>query len=140
LECSVVEDPIFLAQNSREIDLAIRVPASLALPVNIRVDPRSIRRVLLEGTDLAFERTADAIHFTLPPQTTDRINSAEFQTHLNCRGLDLRFEHADPERRAGFYATDPSLPCSGKRQPTWSSHSGKQSSCSGSTPMWQTSR
>jgi len=37
---------------------------------------------------------------TLPAQAEDRINSGEFQTHLYWPGIDLRFEHADPERRS----------------------------------------
>jgi hypothetical protein len=101
--CAVVNDPIYTAQNPREIDFAIRVPRDTAISISVHVDPSSIRRVLLEGTDLAFERKTGDLRFTLPPQSSDRINSAEFHTHIVYRGLDVRFEHADPDRRAAFY-------------------------------------
>jgi len=105
--CQIVTDITYLAQNPREIDFAVRVPTSTALPMSVRTDPSAVRRVLLEGTDLDFTRTADGIQFNLPAQTTDRINSAEFHTHIVYPGLDVRFEHADPERKAGYYANIP---------------------------------
>jgi hypothetical protein len=103
--CEVVTDKTYVTQNAREIDLALRVPKSIPLDLTVRVDPAAIRRILLEGTDLSFARSSDNVHFTLPAQTTDRINSAEFHTHIIYRGVDVRFEHADPERRYGPYAS-----------------------------------
>ena len=105
--CEVVKDAIYTAQNPREIDFAVRIPKSIAVSVSVSADPGVVRRVLLEGSDLDFKRQPGSVSFLLPAQTTDRPNSAEFQTHIVYRGLDVRFEHADPVRRAGKYADGP---------------------------------
>jgi hypothetical protein len=62
---------------------------------------------LLEGVDLPFTTDAPGIQFTIPPEPVDRVNSGEFQTHILWPGIDLRFEHGDPARRAGKYAEGP---------------------------------
>lgn len=103
--CATVEDPAYSRQNAREIVLAVRLPKSTSIDLRILTRPDAIRRVLLETTDLAFTRQSTGLDFTVPSQFADRINSGEFQTHLYWPGVELRFEHADPERRAGNYAT-----------------------------------
>jgi hypothetical protein len=107
VRCEVVKDPIYMAENAREIDFALRVPKSGVVSITVDVDPGAVRRILLEGSDLDFKRQPGGVSFVLPAQTTDRPNSAEFQTHIVYRGLDVRFEHADPARRSGKYANGP---------------------------------
>ena len=102
--CEVVHDEAFEKQNARQVVLAIRIPRATILPLAVKVNSSTIRRVLLEGTDLAFTSEPDGLSFTLPAQAEDRLNSGEFQTHIFWPGIDLRFEHADPERRSGRYA------------------------------------
>jgi len=41
----------------------------------------------------------------VPPLAADAITAAEVATHIVEPGMVLRFEHADPARRAGAYAT-----------------------------------
>lgn len=106
-ECEGVNDDAYAKQDAREIIVAMRVPRSTQLPLVVKVEPSAIRRILIEGSDLAFTRVADGLSMTLPAQAEDRINSGEFQTHLYWPGIDLRFEHADPERRSGKYADGP---------------------------------
>ncbi|HTV55363.1 MAG TPA: hypothetical protein VMI06_10650 [Terriglobia bacterium] len=103
--CQQVADPAYYRQNAREVILAMRVPTSKSLQLRVMTRARYFRRVLLETTDLPFTTDANEIRFTLPGQIADRVDSGEFQTHLYWQGIELRFEHADPERRSGDYAT-----------------------------------
>jgi hypothetical protein len=105
--CEIVHDDAYEKQNSRQIVLAMRVPRSTELRLTVKVPPSSIRRALIEGCDLEFSSLPGGLSFTLPAQAEDRVNSGEFQTHLLWPGIDLRFEHADPERRSGKYADGP---------------------------------
>ncbi len=106
-ECQAVTDPAYARQNSRVIILAMRVPVSHRLPLSVDVFRQHIRRVLLEGVDLPFTTTAGLLHFTVPAEPVNRVNSGEFQTHILWPGIDLRLEHGDPGRRAGKYADGP---------------------------------
>ena len=103
--CKTIEDPAFARQNVREAILAMRVPRSTPLDLHIETDAASIRRVILETVDLPFEGAENGLHFILPAQITDRPDSGEFQSHLYWPGVELRFEHADPARRAGDYTS-----------------------------------
>ena len=106
--CSRVTDPQYARQNSKVIILAVRVPRSQAVPLVVSTSSQQIRRVLLEEVDLPFSVDGNKdLHFTLPPEPVDRINSGEFQTHIFWPGVDLRLEHGDPARRAGKYSTGP---------------------------------
>jgi hypothetical protein len=102
--CRQVADPAYYRQNAREVILAMRVPTSTSLQLRVITEAKYFRRVLLETTDLQFTIDATELRFTLPGQIADRVNSGEFQTHLYWQGVELRFEHADPGRRAGDYA------------------------------------
>jgi hypothetical protein len=103
--CEVVEDPAYARQNTREVILAMRIPHSTPVDLNVKTDASAFRRVTLETLDLNFEPTANGLHFLVPSQIADRLNSGELQTHLYWPGVELRFEHADPKRRAGDYAS-----------------------------------
>ncbi len=102
--CTVVHDQAYERQNLRETILAIRIPTSTPVDVHIYTEAAIYSRVLLETVDLPFQKNTEGLAFTIPSQIADRVNSGEFQTHLYWRGVELRFEHADPERRAGDYA------------------------------------
>lgn len=101
--CKSIDDPAYARQNAREIILAMRLPKSTPVDLHVQTTPSAIRRVTLESTDLPFSHTSTEISLTVPSQFADRINSGEFQTHLYWPGVELRFEHADLERRAGDY-------------------------------------
>lgn len=103
--CKIVEDPAYARQNQREVILAMRIPRSTQLDLNVKTDGNAFRRVTLETMDLQFQQSSDGLSFTLPSQIADRANSGEFQTHLYWPGVELRLEHADPARRAGDYAS-----------------------------------
>ncbi len=104
--CATDNDPQYWRQNSKVIILAIWAPRSQSIPLIVDASKQQIRRVLLEGVDLPFTVDANSdLHFTLPPEPVDRVNSGEFQTHIFWPGIDLRLEHGDPARRAGDYAT-----------------------------------
>ena len=66
-----------------------------------------MRRVLLSGGEVPFRTRPDGVTVQLPPIATDAITAAEVATHIAEPGMVLRFEHADPARRAGAYATGP---------------------------------
>lgn len=103
--CQEVHDSAYARQNTREVILAMRVPRSTPVNLLVKTEGSAFRRVVLEMTDLKFESTSNGLHFTLPSQIADRVNSGEFQTHLYWPGVELRMEHADPKRRAGDYST-----------------------------------
>ena len=103
--CKVVDDPAYTRQNAREVILAMRIPRSTAIALNLRTDATAFRRVTLETVELTFEATPNGLSFTVPSQIADRVASGEFETHLYWPGVELRFEHADPARRAGDYAS-----------------------------------
>jgi hypothetical protein len=101
--CQLDSDPAYAKQNKRVAVLAVLLPRSTAVPVHVVIAANTVRRVLLEGQELPFTQDENGIGFTVPPQAVDRVNSGEFQTHIFWPGIDLRFEHGDPERRDGKY-------------------------------------
>lgn len=103
--CKNIDNPGFARQNAREIVVAMRLPKSTPIDLELATMSSAIRRITLETTDLSFTRTAHGVRLTIPAQFSDRVNSGEFQTHLYWQGVELRFEHADVERRAGLYST-----------------------------------
>lgn len=103
--CRVVDEPLFNADNARETAIALRVPRQRTIELAFDARPATVRRVLLESGELPFRTTGDRIVVALPPLAQDAITAAEVATHIVEPGLVLRFEHADPARRAGAYAT-----------------------------------
>jgi hypothetical protein len=103
--CKVVDDPAYARQNLREVILAVRIPRSTSIRLQLSTDAAAFQRVVLETMDLAFQATQSSLSFTVPSQVADRVNSGEFQTHLYWPGVELRFEHGDPARRAGDYSS-----------------------------------
>ncbi len=103
--CEPVADPLFNADNPRETVVAITVPYRRSLELGFLGKPDALRRVLLEGGDIPFRAGHERIVVPLPPLSFDMVTAAEVATHIVEPGMVLRFEHADPARRAGAYAT-----------------------------------
>ncbi|TCM04711.1 hypothetical protein [Sphingomonas sp. PP-CC-3G-468] len=103
--CRVLDEPLFAADNPRETVIALRVPRMRTIELTFDGQPGTISQVLLEAGDLAFRHDGGRIVVPLPPLTHDAITAAEVATHIVEPGMVLRFEHADPARRAGAYAT-----------------------------------
>ncbi|MDJ0278302.1 hypothetical protein QLH51_16005 [Sphingomonas sp. 2R-10] len=105
--CTVVTAPLFNAENARETVIALSVPRRRSLELAFQGPREAVRRVILEGGDLPFRYDAGRIVVQVPPVAADAVTAAEVATHIVEPGMVLRFEHADPARRAGFYATGP---------------------------------
>lgn len=105
--CTAVTTPLFNAENARETVIALRVPRRRSLELVFQSPREAVRRVILEGGDLPFRHDAERIVVQVPPVAADAVTAAEVATHIVEPGMVLRFEHADPARRAGFYATGP---------------------------------
>lgn len=103
--CTPIATPLFNAENARETVVALSVPRRRSLELVFTGSPASVRRVILEGGDIAFRSEGDRTIVPLPPLARDAITAAEVATHIVEPGMVLRFEHADPARRAGDYAT-----------------------------------
>ncbi|KQN81618.1 hypothetical protein ASE90_13020 [Sphingomonas sp. Leaf67] len=105
--CTAVATPLFNAENARETVIALNVPRRRSLELAFRGAGDAVRRVILEGGDLPFEADGGRIIVPVPPVAVDAVTAGEVATHIVEPGMVLRFEHADPARRAGFYATGP---------------------------------
>ena len=102
--CTAVTDANWNADNALETVIALAVPKRRTLELAFKGSSSDIRRVLLEGGDIPFRREGSGIVVSLPPVGNDAITTAEVATHIVEPGMVLRFEHADPARRAGPYA------------------------------------
>ncbi len=103
--CALVATPLFNADNARETVIALDVPRRRSLELAFHGPAAAIRRVILEGGDVPFRTRAGGLVVQLPPVAGDAITAAEVATHVVEPGMVVRFEHADPARRAGAYAT-----------------------------------
>jgi len=103
--CRIVDEPLFNADNPRETVIALRVPRRRMIELAFEASPGTVRQVVLEAGELAFRSDGTRVVLTLPPLAQDAITAAEVATHIVEPGMVLRFEHADPVRRAGAYAT-----------------------------------
>ncbi|OAN63947.1 hypothetical protein A7X12_19110 [Sphingomonas sp. TDK1] len=103
--CTPVSTPLFNADNPRETVVALRVPRRRTLELGFTGPKGAVRRVILSGGDIPFRPVAGGVLVQLPPVASDAITAAEVATHIVEPGMVLRFEHADPARRAGAYAT-----------------------------------
>ncbi|KQR81440.1 hypothetical protein ASG07_13080 [Sphingomonas sp. Leaf343] len=103
--CRLIDEPLFNADNPRETVIALSVPRRRTIELAFDGRPGMVRQVLLEAGDLAFRNDGSRIVVDLPPLAQDAITAAEVATHIVEPGMVLRFEHADPARRAGAYAS-----------------------------------
>lgn len=106
-DCSLVGDPAYHGENSREIFFHVRVPSDRAVIKNIRVDVarNAIRAVIVEKNRIPFSAAGGIVTFDLPVALRARSSTVEVQTSLEWPGIVLRIEHAFVDRRAGKYAT-----------------------------------
>jgi len=105
--CEPVTTPLFNADNPRETVVALRVPRRRSLELAFDGPSQTVRREILSGGDVPFRSVPHGIVVQLPPVAADAITAAEVAMHIVEPGMVLRFEHADPARRAGAYATGP---------------------------------
>ena len=105
--CTALRDPAFERDNQRETLAALVLPERRTLELRFRAAPGSVKRVLLESGDLRFETAGDIVTVQVPPVGYDAVGAGEVATHIVEPGMVLRFEHADPARRAGAYADGP---------------------------------
>lgn len=105
--CTALRDPAFERDNQRETLAALVLPERRTLALRFRAAPGSVKRVLLESGDLRFEAAGDIVTVQVPPVGYDAVGAGEVATHIVEPGMVLRFEHADPARRAGAYADGP---------------------------------
>ncbi len=101
--CRRVTDPDWNADNPRETVIALTVPRSRMLELRFDGAVANTSRVILETGDIPFRLDDGRLYVVLPPLAADAITAAEVSTHIVEPGMVLRFEHADPARRAGFY-------------------------------------
>lgn len=105
--CTIDETPLYAANNERETVVALIVPRARSLELAFEAQGGNVRRVIVEGGDVPFRTEGRRILVDLPPLIHEAITAAEFATHVVEPGMVLRFEHADPARRAGDYASGP---------------------------------
>lgn len=105
--CVEDADPAFARDNRRETLVALALPARRTLELQFRAPAGSVRRVLFEGGELRFETAGELLTVLMPPVAYDAVTAGEVATHIVEPGMVLRFEHADPARRAGAYADGP---------------------------------
>jgi hypothetical protein len=105
--CTLVDRPLFNADNPRETLVALRIPRRRSLELAFDGPRDAVRRVILSGGDVPFRRGAHGVVVQVPPVATDAVTAGEVATHIVEPGMVLRLEHADPVRRAGAYATGP---------------------------------
>lgn len=102
--CTPIADTNWNADNQRETVIALSIPRMRTLELGFHRGGADIRRVILEGGDVPFRHEGDRLVVGMPPVANDAITAAEVATHIVEPGMVLRFEHADPARRAGAYA------------------------------------
>ncbi|WP_207893462.1 hypothetical protein [Sphingomonas sp. PP-CE-1G-424] len=102
--CSPITDANWNADNDRETVIALWIPRMRTLELGFDHGAANVRRVILEGGDVPFNREGNRLTVAMPPVAAEAVTAAEVATHIVEPGMVLRFEHADPARRAGVYA------------------------------------
>lgn len=105
--CEQLHDPAFERFNSRESILQLRIPRGRFLELTFDAAGNDASRVLVNNQELPVRRNGSRIKVELPPINKDAIWAAAMATEIVETGVTLRFEHADPARRAGAYADGP---------------------------------
>ena len=102
--CVQGADPNFARENALETIVELDIPKSRYLEAAFDGAAAAFRRVILQTADLPFSVEGGRLRVQLPPLEEDAVESGEVATHVTGDGYVLRFEHADPIRRAGAYA------------------------------------
>lgn len=103
--CTALDDPAYDRENPLETLIALTLPRRRSLELRFKVDPKSVKRVLLQAGDLAFRIEGNELVLPVPPLWSDALFAGEMSTHIVEPGMVLRFEHANPLRRGGKYAS-----------------------------------
>jgi len=102
--CLQGADPNFAHENRLETIVELDLPKGRYLEPAFEAPAGAFRRVILQTGDLPFQEEGGRLHVELPPLDADAVEAGEVSTHVVGAGYVLRFEHADPARRAGAYA------------------------------------
>jgi hypothetical protein len=102
--CVQGREPNFARENPLETIVELDIPKGRYLEPAFDGAPGAFRRVILQTGDVPFQTDAGRIRVQLPPLEGDAVESGEVATQIAGEGYVLRFEHADPARRAGAYA------------------------------------
>jgi hypothetical protein len=105
--CVVLHDPAYERFNGRETILQLSVPRGRFLRLDFDIDARDADRAMVNRTILPIVRIGKRAQIELPPLVEDAVWAPGYSTEIDEPGMTLRFEHADPVRRAGAYATGP---------------------------------
>lgn len=118
--CRLHDNEYTSGQNPKEFYFHFLAPGSgkSVDGVYVKVDPTKVRGVLVGHSRVPFSRTADGITFDAPqngPKLSQLGNRTlpadgagdvtEQYTYLEIPGVETRIEHADEQRRKGYYAT-----------------------------------
>lgn len=103
--CTQLHDPAFERFNARESVIQLRVPRERFLELAFAAPEADAARAFVNNQELALQRSGGRITLDLPPLAEDAVWAGAFATEIVEPGVTLRFEHGDPVRRSGAYAT-----------------------------------
>jgi hypothetical protein len=128
--CTLQSNEFTTGQKDKEFFFHFFAPATLKVVegVRVKVDPAKVRAVLVGYTDytlsktiatipgpapVTFAKTADGIVFDVPRDPVgggqlppyDAGDVTQSYSYIHTQGIDVRVEHADPQRRGGAYVT-----------------------------------
>ncbi len=103
--CVVLHDPAYERFNARETVVQLSVPRNRLLTLAFEIDARDVERAFVNRSSLPVTHDGRRAHIELPPLAEAAIWAPAYATEIDEAGMTLRFEHADPVRRAGAYAT-----------------------------------
>ncbi len=103
--CVVLHDPAYERFNSQETVAQLSVPRNRLLTLAFEIDARDAERAFVNRTSLPVTHDGRRVQIELPPLAEDAIWAPAYATEIEEAGMTLRFEHADPVRRAGAYAS-----------------------------------
>lgn len=103
--CTQLHDPAFERFNLRESVIQLRVPRERFLELAFAAPEADAARAFVNNQELPLRRVGERITLDLPPLAEDAVWAGAFATEIVEPGVTLRFEHGDPARQAGAYAT-----------------------------------
>jgi hypothetical protein len=128
--CALQSNDFTTGQKDKEFFFHFLAPEALKVVegVRVKVDPTKVRAVIVGFTDytlnktiatipgpaaVTFTKTTDGIVFDVPREPVgggrlppyDAGDPTQSYSYIHTQGIDVRIEHADPQRRGGAYAT-----------------------------------
>lgn len=110
------QDPDYTVDNAQETIICALVPKSIEQTLMFDL-LAPVRRVVLDGVDLAFSEVGNTLHVTLPPLETNRDRTADMHMIVPIPGVDVRVEVPTPAQSAGEY-TQAAYPTRARRAAT----------------------